>query len=81
MQPEILNAAVQSVTPFMQYGFAGFAFIQFLAFVWVCYKAITVIGENTMVIRQLNERDIESTRMIADIRDRLLSRPCIAREE
>jgi len=72
MQPDFINAATQSMTPFMQYGFAGFAFVQFLAFVWIAYKAVMVIAENTQVIKQLNERDLESTRKIDEIRDHVI---------
>jgi hypothetical protein len=69
MQPDLINAATQSITPFMQYGFAGFAFVQFAAFVWIAYKAVMVIAENTQVIKQLNDRDMEQARKIDEIRD------------
>jgi hypothetical protein len=69
MQPELLHTTAQVMTPFVQYGFAGLAFLQLGVLVWLGYKAVEVIARNTQVIERLNERDMEQARKIDEIRD------------
>ncbi len=79
MQSELL------MTPIIQHGFVGITAVLLAIQVWLIRRLLTVlednntvIAENTEAIRSLDNRSVESLRLCGDIRDRLLTRPCIS---
>ncbi len=73
--------------PFIQWGFAGFAFILIGVIVWlvrnllsVLERVAEVVERNTQVIGQL-ARDSQQTReSVERLKDALLQRPCLIKE-
>lgn len=80
--------AEMDVTPLVQAGFAGFAFV-LLAFLAWCVKqqfglqrdTNAIIAANTAAIDKLHTTADESGATQKEIRDLLMTRPCIARGE
>jgi len=75
-------------TPIIQYGFAGLSIVLLGFLAWLVKRLLSVlerttgvIEQNTNVISCLKEETDESKKIIADIRDKLMSRPCIAKGE
>jgi hypothetical protein len=71
--------------PIMQAGFLGLSAVLLVIIVWLITRLLKlledtskIISDNTHVISGLNDRYSELTELCGDIRDRLLSRPCIA---
>jgi hypothetical protein len=74
--------------PIMQAGFLGLSAVLLVIIVWLITRLMKlledtgkIISENTHVIAGLNDRYAELTDLCGDIRDKLLSRPCIAERE
>ncbi len=74
-------------SPLIQLGFAGLCLILLAIIVWLIRQLLQVIERNNQVISQMTEviRDVDehihaNGRVMDDLRDRLLARPCIRRE-
>lgn len=72
--------------PIIQYGFAGLCVVLLGFLAWlvkrllaVLEKTTEVINQNTMVIGSLKEEQDEVKGIMIEIKDKLNSRPCIAR--
>ena len=79
---------IQLWSPLIQGGFAVFALLLLAVNVWLVKQVLKVLKDNSQVIAG-NTRAIESVANIAgdtkelmqEIRDELLKRPCLMREE
>ena len=76
------------MAPYVQWGFAGFCFVVFVTLttinVWLMKNYITVVKENNVVIAGNTaaitavHNTADATKVLmGDIRDQLLSRPCM----
>ena len=74
--------------PYVQWGFAGFCFVVFAVLmtviVWLIRNLLAVLKEtnkvvagNTEAISSVHTTADETKRLMGDIRDQLLSRPCL----
>jgi len=77
--------AANLLSPYIQYGFAGFCFVLLGIIVWLIRNLLQVlkanndvISENTGAIRELAKTVTEMALLQRNIHDRLLARPCIA---
>jgi F0F1-type ATP synthase membrane subunit b/b' len=75
-------------TPIAQLGFAGFSIVLLVFLAWLVKRLLAVIEKNTEVIKEsvsaihsLHEEVGEIKGTVGEVRDKLLSRPCIARYE
>lgn len=82
---------VTTMTAGIQWGFAWFAGIVFISLtsiiVWLIRQLLAVLKENnhivagnTEAIGKVHETADEQKRLLGDIRDQLLSRPCMLKE-
>lgn len=74
--------------PMVQHGFVGVAAVLLVFLAWVVRRLLSllesiggIIHDNTQAIRSLDMRNAELVRLVDSVRDRLLSRPCIADRE
>lgn len=74
------------LTPIVQYGFAGLCAIQFAFIFWltrrlldVLRKNSEVIAANTAAIQRVDERTGDSLKLLRELNNQLLSRPCQAK--
>ena len=72
------------MSPSMQYGFAGFAFLLLGVVVWMIKQLLkvlkdtnTVVGNNTQVMNSVHETAGETRELMIEVKDQLLSRPCL----
>lgn len=77
----------KTISPAMQWGFAGFAMILLGILVWVLSrhwaiytKTMEVISHNSTVIEKASAQQAESLGLLKDIHTMLLSRRCVARD-
>lgn len=78
-------------SPAIQYGFAGFSVLLLIVIVWLIKQLLKtidgnnqllsqnnkVIAGNTEAIKTVNETARDTRGLMKDIRDQLLSRPCL----
>ena len=71
-------------TPVIQYGFAGFCIVLLAINVWLMNKfclllkdVTNVLSKNNDLIETLNKTGNEHKNLLINIKDCLLSRPCI----
>ena len=80
------------MAPYVQWGFAGFCFVVFSSLlgviVWlikhllrILEKTNDVIAGNTNAIRAVHSTADSTRILMSDIRDQLLTRPCLMRPE
>ena len=76
------------IQPLTQYGFAGFAAVLLALVIWLIKKLLGVLERNSEVIAQNTEAIRDLTSMTHDLlklnrslHDKIISRPCIAKEE
>ena len=74
--------------PIVQYGFLGFSAVLLGVVLWLINKLLGVLEANSRIIAGNTEAIKDLTSMTADLlklnrslHDKLISRPCIAREE
>ena len=74
--------------PIVQYGFLGFSAVLLGVVIWLISKLLGVLEANSRIIAANTEAIRDLTSMTADllklnrsVHDKLISRPCIAREE
>ena len=73
--------------PYIQFGFAGFAFLLVLVIVWLIRRLLTILeqtGEiiagNTTAINRVHESIEDQKTLMRDIRDELFKRPCLLQD-
>lgn len=76
------------MSPYIQFGFAGFAFVMLGVVVWMIRNLLkvmretnTVIGGNTEIIGAVHSSMDETKLLAVEIKDRQLSRPCMLPEK
>ena len=74
--------------PIVQYGFLGFSAALLALVVWLIRKLLNVleangriIAANTEAIRDLTNLTCDLMKLSRSLHDKIISRPCIAREE
>jgi len=74
--------------PIVQYGFLGFSAVLLGVVIWLINRLLAVLDANNRIIAANTEAIKDLTAMTADLlklnrslHDKLISRPCIAREE
>jgi hypothetical protein len=74
--------------PIVQYGFLGFSAVLLGVVIWLIHKLLgaleasnQVVTANTAAIRQLIEMTSDLLKLNRSLHDKIISRPCIAREE
>lgn len=84
----MIDSSILLNNPIIQYGFAGLSIILLAFLAWlvkrllsVLEKTTNVIAENSNVIAALKQETDESKKMLNNIYDKLISRPCIASKE
>jgi len=75
------------MSPYIQYGFAGFAFCMLAVIVWLIWQLLKVLKENnkvinanTTVIASVQGTAKETRELMIEIKDQLLSRPCLFKQ-
>jgi len=83
-----MQEAVNLGNSSIQYGFAGFCVLLLILVFWMITKLLEVIRENNKVIADHNQvmnaivtTLSECKELAIDNKDKLLSRPCIARNK
>lgn len=76
------------LTPIVQYGFLGFSVVLLGIVIWLISRLLEVMAENNRVLADHATAIRELMRVVSDLQrdhrklyDKMLSRPCIAREE
>jgi len=76
------------IQPVVQYGFLGFSVVLLGVVIWLIRKLLEVLQANNEIITANTEAIRELTAMTHDlmqlsrsVHDKVISRPCIAREE
>ena len=74
--------------PIVQYGFLGFSAVLLGVVIWLIKRLLSVldatnriIAANTEAIRDLRQMTADLLRLNRSLHDKIISRPCIAREE
>lgn len=74
--------------PYIQLGFAGFAFLLVLVIVWlirqllgILDKTNKIIAGNTEAINRVHEASEDLKVLMKEIRDQLFQRPCLLQKE
>jgi hypothetical protein len=82
------QSSLTIMTPLLQYGFAGMCIILIGIIIWLISKLLgvlektnNIIAENTKAIILVDQRTIESFALLVVCKDKLISRPCIAKFE
>ncbi len=72
------------LSPIIQFGFAGFCGVLLVILVWLTKRLLgllvtnnEVITANTHAIQSVDERTADEVRLLRDVNDKLLSRPCL----
>lgn len=76
------------IQPVVQYGFLGFSVVLLGVVIWLIRKLLDVleannriIAANTEAIRDLTNTTSDLLNLNRSLHDKIISRPCIAREE
>ncbi len=76
------------IEPVVQYGFLGFSVVLLGVVIWLIRKLLEVLEANNRIIAANTEAIRDLTNMTSDLlklhrslHDKIISRPCIAREE
>lgn len=76
------------IQPVVQYGFLGFSVVLLGVVIWLIRKLLDVLEANNRIIAANTEAIRDLTGMTSDLlklhrslHDKIISRPCIAREE
>jgi hypothetical protein len=74
--------------PIVQYGFLGFSGVLLGVVIWLITRLLSVLEAsnqvviaNTAAIQQLIEMTSDLLKLNRSLHDKIISRPCIAREE
>ena len=74
------------MTPVIQFGFAGLCVILLAFLAWLVRRLITllektttIIKENSNIINTLKEESGEVKEIVVDLKEKIISRPCIAK--
>jgi F0F1-type ATP synthase membrane subunit b/b' len=70
--------------PYIQLGFAGFAFLLVFVIVWLIRRLLNILDKtnqiiagNTEAINRVHEASEDQKALMKDIRDQLFQRPCL----
>lgn len=81
-------AVLQTWSPVIQYGFAGFSVLLLMMIVWLVKQLLRVLQETNEIIRRntealnsMNATAMRSRELMDSIHDCLLARPCLMDEE
>ena len=76
------------IEPIVRYGFVGFSAVLLGVVIWLIRKLLDVleannriIAANTEAIKDLTSTTCELLKLNRSLHDKIISRPCIAREE
>ena len=76
------------IEPIVQYGFLGFSAVLLGVVVWLIRNLMDVLDANGRIIAANTKAISDNTALVSDLltlnrslHDKLISRPCIAREE
>ncbi len=76
------------IQPIVQYGFLGFSAVLLGVVIWLIKRLLAVleannriIASNTEAIRDLTAMTRDLLKLNRSLHDKIISRPCIAREE
>lgn len=74
--------------PYIQLGFAGFAFLLIFVIVWLIRRLLAILDQtgkiiagNTEAINRVHEAINDQKVVMNDIRDQLFQRPCLLQEK
>ena len=74
--------------PYIQYGFAGFAFLLIFVIVWLIRRLLGVLDQsnriiagNTEAINRVHDTSEDLKTTMSAIRDQLFQRPCLLQEK
>jgi hypothetical protein len=74
--------------PYIQLGFAGFAFLLVFVIVWLIRRLLAILDQtgkiisgNTEAINRVHEAAEDQKALMKDIRDQLFQRPCLLQKE
>jgi len=80
------NGTSVIMSPLIQYGFAGFSLILLAVLIWLIRELLSVlkennrvIAENSQAIKSVDKSTKDTFGIMIEIKDQLLTRPCIAR--
>ena len=73
--------------PYIQLGFAGFAFLLVFVIVWLIRRLLAILDKtnqiiagNTEAINRVHEATHDVKLLMSDIRDQLFQRPCLLQD-
>jgi hypothetical protein len=74
--------------PYIQLGFAGFAFLLVFVIVWLIRRLLAILEQtngiiagNTEAINRVHQASGEQKLLMQQIRDQLFQRPCLLQQE
>ncbi|MFH0911718.1 MAG: hypothetical protein V1918_09475 [Planctomycetota bacterium] len=74
--------------PMVQFGFAGLSAVLLAMFLWLVRRVLDLLEEtarviagNTAMLQSFGLKQEEGARLYSDLRDRLLSRPCLTLQD
>jgi F0F1-type ATP synthase membrane subunit b/b' len=74
--------------PYIQLGFAGFAFLLVFVIVWLIRRLLAILDQtnqiiagNTAAINRVHDASEDLKALMKDIRDQLFQRPCLLQDE
>lgn len=77
------STPILNLAPLLDYGFAGFALIQFAAGVWICLKGLVVLSSvrdvvaaNTAALVVMDRSLADNAAIVQGCKEELLRRPC-----
>ena len=80
-----MNAPI--FAPYIQLGFAGFAFLLVFVIVWLIRRLLGILDKtngiiagNTEAINRVHDASADLKVLMADIRDQLFQRPCLMQD-
>ena len=74
--------------PYIQMGFAGFAFLLVFVIVWLIRRLLAILDKtnqiiagNTEAINRVHDTTNDLKSLVADVRDQLFQRPCLMQDQ
>ena len=79
-----MNETVNLAAPWMQLGFAGLSVVLLAIIVWLIRRLLgildhnnQIIAANTHAIIELRKTTSEELKLVRDLREKMLQRPCL----
>lgn len=83
-----MNETVNLAAPLMQFGFAGFCIVLLAFIFWLVKRLLGVLDQtnriiaaNTEAILNLSNTTTEEMKLVRDLRDKMMTRPCLGERE